>query len=894
MPLVRRMPRYAAKQMGSRDRSTVHEDQHCRCAWMGEGETGVRITPLRPLRSIADTTSEERLALLDAVTIAVRALRERLAGCEVTVDWLERAREGDGDPLQIAVVARSSGTGALVQGDTDDPLLARLAPSLATARQVDVAVAFAMERGVVLLRPYLQDCLARGGRLRFLTGDYRCVTEPDALIRLLDLEGDVSLRVFETKDRQSFHPKAWILRGDAGDLAFVGSSNLSATALTDGIEWNYRVVDARDREGFAAVSQGFERLFAHRRTRALTGGWIDAYRARFANRVAEPREVPSEALAPAQPTPVQGEALAKLAAWREAGNRAGLVVLATGLGKTWLAAFDSRRFARVLFVAHREEILAQAREVFRRVRPSARLGSFTGKAKDFEADVLFASIQSLGRPGHLARFSRDHFDYLVVDEFHHAAAATYRRLIEHFAPRFLLGLTATPERGDGADLLALCGFGVVYRCELGEAVRQGWLCPIRYHGVADDVDYTQIPWRNGRFDPTALDAAIATTRRAELAMRHLERFGGVRTLAFCASTRHADFMADWFRTHGKRAVAVHTEATSAPRTTSLGDLRDGKLDVICCVDMFNEGVDVPAIDTVLMLRPTESRVVWLQQLGRGLRKADGKPHLSVIDTIGNHRSFLDKPRLLLRELCGVGEDREALRQTLRALSSGALELPPGCSVDYELAAIDILDRLLAPRSAEATLRDAYLEFEERHDRRPSASELFADGSLDRAVLHRLGGSWFGFVAAMGGLDSVDAELAREHAAWFAELESTPMQRSYQMLVLQSLIELEAIPGEAALERIVERVAAIAERSDELRREVAASTRRRALRTVLLDSPILALTNQKRGVGSPFFAPSQDPLVCTIRVAPERRGAFVAMTRELVEWRLAEYLGGSRA
>ncbi|MAD79966.1 MAG: hypothetical protein CMJ50_03860 [Planctomycetaceae bacterium] len=277
--------------------------------------------------------------------------------------------------------------------------------------------------------------------------------------------------------------------------------------------------------------------------------WIDAYRERRGSvsfqRVVEVVEESPEP--PPSPHSIQQEALAALKATREAGNEAGLVVLATGLGKTWLAAFDSASedFRRVLFVAHREEILAQAMQTFRRIRPQARLGLYTGKEKSPDADVLFASIQTLGRMHHLSQFAREQFEYIIVDEFHHAAARTYRRLIEHFTPRFLLGLTATPERMDGGDLLALCQENLVYRKDLVAGIEAGLLCPFRYFGVPDEVDYSNIPWRSSRFDEEELTNAVATTRRAENALEQFRQRGGDRTLGFCCSQRHADFMADY-------------------------------------------------------------------------------------------------------------------------------------------------------------------------------------------------------------------------------------------------------------------------------------------------------------------------------------------------------------
>lgn len=675
----------------------------------------------------------------------------------------------------------------LIHGD-DDPLLPHLAACFPRARQVCIAVAFVLDQGVDLIRPFLVDLLANGGDLRLLTGDYFDCTEPRGLERLLDLESEpavlegrsrLDLRMFETRG-QAFHPKAYVFHHDGEGIAFVGSSNLSRTALGNGVEWNYRIVASSDAGGFLSVTRAFEALFVHPHTVPLTADWVRAYRLRRAMSRLGPVEVAAEELAPPEAHPIQREALAALRSTRKLGNRAGLVVLATGLGKTWLSAFDSVAFAqetnvdlvsqRLLFVAHREEILDQALATYRRIRPGSVMGKFTGQAKDADATVLFASIQTLSKRQHLQRFAADHFAYLVVDEFHHAAADTYRRLLDHFRPGFLLGLTATPERTDGGDLLALCGHNLVFRCDLGEGVQARLLSAFRYFGVPDDVDYAAVPWsrQSGRFDEMELTRALATQRRAGNALQQWRQHGGDRTLGFCCSQAHADFMAEHFRQRGVRASAVHAGATSAPRANSLRDLEAGSLQVLFCVDMFNEGVDVPAIDTVLMLRPTESRIVWLQQFGRGLRRVADKT-LRVIDYIGNHRVFLTKVQALLSSVLGRGESHQELRELVLALQRGNAELPEGCEITYDLQVIEVLTNLLRPTTSEELLRESYEEFRIQHGRRPTARELFMNGGLQRETLRRGFGSWFGLVAQMGDLAAPEHEVLQRHAAFLGEI-----------------------------------------------------------------------------------------------------------------------------
>jgi superfamily II DNA or RNA helicase/HKD family nuclease/diadenosine tetraphosphate (Ap4A) HIT family hydrolase len=788
-----------------------------------------------------------------------------------------------GEPL-----VRGSGR---VHGSADDPFLPHLLTDLAHAHEVDVAVAFTLASGVQLIEEHLRDVLARGGRVRLLTGDYLAVTEPEALLRLLDLGDRLELRAFES-GTTSFHLKSYVCVEPSGrGTAFVGSSNLSRTALKEGIEWNWRTVTTRDPVGFATVRRAFQHLFDDPRSVRVDVEWINRYRARRGARKPVDTVVPAEPPLPvAQPHEVQREAMAALAATRAAGNAAGLVVLATGLGKTWLSAFDSVQAAakRVLFVAHRDEILDQALRTFRAIRPTAVLGKYTGTTKEADADVVFASVQTLGRRAHLTRFASNEFDYVVVDEFHHASAATYRRLLDHFTPDFLLGLTATPERTDGADLLALCGENLVYRCDLIEGIRRGLLSQFDYYGVPDAVDYENIPWRNGRFDETELTNRLAVSSRADNALEQLRRRGGTRTLAFCVSQRHADYMCEHFAAAGLRVAAVHSGPSSAPRADSLTKLQAGELDVLFAVDMFNEGVDLPDVDTVLMLRPTESPVLWLQQFGRGLRRREGK-RLKVVDYIGNHRSFLIKPRTLFQlEAEGNAELSAALR--LEDDEIARRFLPPGCSVTYELEAKSLLRELVEARQQTADrLESYYRDFRDRVGTRPTASEAFHDGYDPKAA--RAGyGSWFQFVRQMGDFDSTHDAAEVELREFLQNLEVTPMTRSYKMLVLLAQLAEGEFPGRVSRDRLVTRVRSIARRSALLRSDLGEAIEDDAqLAALLEENPIEAWTGGRGTGGERYFSYENDVFSTTLEILPALREAAADLVSELAEWRLAQYV-----
>jgi superfamily II DNA or RNA helicase/diadenosine tetraphosphate (Ap4A) HIT family hydrolase len=783
----------------------------------------------------------------------------------------------------------------LIKGGPDDPLLPELKHQLAASTGADFAVAFTLRSGLDLVHPHLQDLLDRAnGRVRIITGDYLDATDPDALLRLLDLRGRVECRVFETRaaaaasrSANAFHPKAYLFHHrDGSGTAFVGSSNLSEVALTKGIEWNYRVLESRDRAGWNELKKAFEVLFSSPSTVALTPEWIARYRNRRVA-VTVPDVGPEPPVTIPAPHSIQQEALEALSETRKAGRNAGLVVLATGLGKTWLSAFDSQGFRRVLFVAHREEILGQALETYRAIRPHDSLGRYTGDEKSPEAAVLFASIQTLGRQPHLERFAKEEFDYMVVDEFHHAHAGSYRRLIDHFNPRFLLGLTATPERTDGADLLALCEDNLVYRCDLAEGIRRGLLCPFRYFGVPDTVDYRNIPWRNKRFDENELTKAVATQARAANALEQYRKRAGRRTIAFCVSQIHADFMARYFVEHGVSAKAVHAGPTSAPRAESLEALQDGVLSVLCAVDIFNEGVDVPALDTVMMLRPTESRIVWLQQFGRGLRLNDSDPakKLNVIDYIGNHRSFLLKPQALFGLSAG---DREVLN-LLERVDADTVTLPPGCEVTYELEAKNILRALLRTSgSAVELLTRRYRDFRDTFGVRPTAAEMFREGYNPRVM--RTGfGSWLGFVRSESGLSATDEKALGGMREFLATLEITPMVKSYKMLVLLALLNKEQFPGTVTLVDLALEVDALGRRDPRVSTDLGeAAGNSTGLAKLLRENPVAAWIEGKGTDGVSYFSYEDDTFKTRVELPAELATAGQELVREVVDWRLAEY------
>jgi superfamily II DNA or RNA helicase len=785
-----------------------------------------------------------------------------------------------------------------------------------------VLAAFVQDSGLEALREPLEAALARGARVRLLTGDYLALTQAAALRRLVDWmeeaqargaqaqeggepeperpPGHFEARVVETERLgRSFHPKSWRFEGPGLAAAFVGSSNLSHAALRTGVEWNLRVDRDAHPRAYQQVVEAFEGWWE--RARRLDAPWVERYAAR-ARREARPLPV-GEALPEAppplpEPHPVQREALAALARSRAHGHRRALVVLATGLGKTRLAALDVAAFerelgrrARVLVLAHRAELLVQAAETFRRELPESRFGWFIGERASLEGDVVLASVQKLSRPEHLERLRAGAaFDYAVVDEVHHAAAASYRAVLASLEPRFLLGLTATPERADEGDVLGLFDDHLAYRADVGEGIARGLLVPFAYHGLKDDVAYENIPWRNRRFDPERLAAAVQTEARMRRLWRAWGEHPGTRTLLFCCSVAHARYVRDWLRGQGVRVAAVHSGAESEDRAESLRKLAGGELEALCAVDLFNEGVDVPGVDRVVMLRPTESPVVFLQQLGRGLRKAGAeKTALTVIDFVGNHRVFLDRVRALLA--LGVGEARLSLRDYL--VEGREPELPPGCSVQVELEAKALLAKLLP--SGRSEVERAYRELRETWDRRPTAGELYRMGYRP-STLRGAHEGWLSFVHAEGDLTAEEARALEAGEAWFQELETTPMSKSFKMVLLEALLEAGVPARGMALSELAERSLAILRRSPELLKDLEGvkalgDWRDPEPKTFLgywKVNPVQAWTEK------PWFRVEGERFIQRLPMPEDAREAFLALTQELVDYRLAQYRARQRA
>lgn len=781
-----------------------------------------------------------------------------------------------------------TGSAYRVFGGDRPPLLSALGDHLRRCRRASIAVSFGMRSGVELLGASISAALRRGASIRLLTSDYLDITEPEALEELLALRGDLALRLYHEPDR-SFHAKCYIFEHEEGrHAAFVGSSNLSASALQDGIEWNYMVRETDDGWSILDLLRRFDALFSSPFARPITPELIAAYRAR--RRPRPPESAPSAL--PERPTPnaAQREALVELDRLRAEGERKALVIAATGVGKTLLAAFDSREFRRVLFLAHRQELLEQARASFARVR-EASCGMFVSGRREGDAELVFASVSTLCRAEHLSSFAPDHFDYIVVDEVHHAAAASYRTILNHFSPRFLLGLTATPYRGDNRDVFAICDGNVAYRVTFMEAIALGWLSPFQYWGIFDATDYEVVPWRRGRYDPEALGEAVATRDRAAAILATFSQHPSRAAIGFCASIAHARFMAAFFTENGVAAEAVYAGAGAPDRQGALDRLRGGATRVLFTVDLFNEGLDLPEIDMVLFLRPTESVTVFLQQLGRGLRLAPGKVGLTVLDFIGNYRRAHYKAPLIFGRLEDE-PDRASLRKVLAEHAAGTLELPPGVEIRFEPRIIDLMREMAAkgePRRER--LIAAYREVTETLGRRPTLLEIQRLGRYDAKAYRQEFRSWFRFLAAVDAMSPGERRLEEQAGGFLAELEKSSMTRSYKMVVLRAFLELGGLAAPVPISSLAAAFRAHFAARPAHRRDLGPEIRAirdvsdEALRAHLLRHPVAAWT----GGNVAYFAHDRSTdTFAYIGPATDDMAGFAAAIGERAEFRLETY------
>ncbi|MGV9312544.1 DUF3427 domain-containing protein [Streptomyces sp. NPDC003691] len=680
-----------------------------------EDEVGAESTPHILARHIATSVHHALKQLKhDDQVEAANHILEAIASLTDVQGWSDLSLTVDriaAGPRQLLALAEQEEKGvfairpatplsdaALITNSPDDPSLGfELRAELATADRVDLLCAFVKWHGLRVLEQSLTAAHARGVPIRVITTTYIGATERRALDKLVD-KFNAEVKINYELRATRLHAKAWLFRRNSGyDTAYVGSSNLSKAALLDGLEWNVRLSSVTTPDVLRKFTATFDSYWSERAFEAYDPQ-KDADRVDQALQQAS-RGTTGSSTGPhitlsgleVRPYPHQRDMLERLDVERVVHDRhRNLLVAATGTGKTVMAALDYKnlrkqhgRDLRLLFVAHRQEILRQSLRTYQDVLTDANFGEeMHSGIIPKERNHLFASVQSL-HAQNLDGFAPDHFDVIVIDEFHHGVSPTYKKIIDHFTPIELLGLTATPERMDGRNVQDEFFDGrIAAELRLWEALENDLLSPFHYFGITDNTDLGAISWKRGSYDASELSNLFTgNNARARLVIKAvLDKVSdphAMRALGFCVSVAHAEFMAESFRQANFRAIALSGATPRQQRKEALDALRAGEIQVIFSVDLFNEGLDVPDVDTLLLLRPTASATVFLQQLGRGLRRSDEKAVLTVLDFIGQHRKEF-RFEEQFRALTNLTRKR-----LIASMEAGFPQLPSGCQIILE-------------------------------------------------------------------------------------------------------------------------------------------------------------------------------------------------------------------
>lgn len=669
-----------------------------------------------------------------------------------------------------------------------------LKKSINESDEIIMNVSFIRDSGIKLLINELKEAKEKGKKIKILTSDYMRVTEPNALYRLLEVGG---VKIFDNPSNKSFHPKTYIFKKENQFEIYVGSSNMSYSALITGVEWNYNFRKEKDEE-ITEILEEFGELY-EKNSFELTLEWVREYEKRYRkneygelfdkDEKLENREI--------EPIKFQIPALYELSKTREEGYKKALVIVGTGLGKTYLSVFDSKAFNKILFIAHRDEILREARKSFQSFYGNKKTyGFFNGTKKENNKDIVFASISTLSKDEYLNEtwFSKKSFDYIVVDEFHHSSSKSYLKVLNYFEPEFLLGLTATPDRNDNGDIYKLCDYNIAYECDFRVGINNGWLVPFEYFGIYDDTDYSLIPWRSGKYDLLALENALVVEKRVENIFKKYMEYRKNFTVGFCASINHCKVMNEYFRKKGIKSEIIVGDTPIIKRQEIIERFQQKKIEVIFTVDIFNEGVDIPCIDTLLFLRPTLSYTIFIQQLGRGLRTFDGKDKLRVLDFVGNYKGAELRPAFL------TGEYKRE-KSSINVIDKNYL-LPEGCSTEFDFKLIEYFEKLKRKNiKQEELVKLDYQKLMEVLEKVPTIMETYTFGEIPVHMYIKTFKSWYNFQKEIGVLNEQQKNYSQKAIEFLSFLESTSMTKSYKMPLFLALFD---IPNrEQSIEKIGE-------------------------------------------------------------------------------------------
>ena len=687
-------------------------------------------------------------------------------------------------------------------------LLNELKKNLKECERFYFSVAFINYSGLQLLLDTLKEIETKGVKGKIITTTYLNFTEPKALEKIQEFK-NIDLKVFIANKDIGFHTKAYIFENKDNYKIIIGSSNITQSALKSNIEWNVRIISKEDAPFIKDVLKEYDNLW--NMSSELNDDVLQKYML-FLNEIKKmevKRQLVFESLQPIQPNKMQVRAMENLNRLREHGENKALVIAATGTGKTYMSAFDVRQFnpKRMLFIVHREEILKKAKQTFDKVLKGRNIktGLFTGNKKEYDADYLFATIQTMNR--YYEEFDKSYFDYIVVDEAHRAASDSYVNVMEYFNPKFTLGMTATPERGDSLSVFDLFDNNVALEVRLYEALEDDLVIPFHYFGITDiegaDLEGVNLD------DISEVANRLMINRRVDFIIDKMNFYGHDgkfrKLLGFCVSIEHAKYMAEEFTKRGIKSVALSGADSVATREKYIAKLESDKddLQAIFTVDIFNEGVDIPNINTVLMLRPTNSPIIFIQQLGRGLRKSENKEFLTVLDFIGNH----NKAFLISIALSGARYyDKDSLKV---AVATDFIDVP-GCTniqID-EIAKERILAQIDRENFREMRyLKDEYNQFKSLCGGKIPyrlLDYIKYDGAPDPIKFIDKEKTYLGFVAKIEKDDNLkNLLLDKNFEKILKELNGNlPLKRINEFVILKYLLKNKSISIKQATDEIL--------------------------------------------------------------------------------------------
>ncbi|MDQ0429519.1 superfamily II DNA or RNA helicase/HKD family nuclease [Planomicrobium stackebrandtii] len=677
---------------------------------------------------------------------------------------------------------------------TNETVLNSITEELDSCQSFLFSVAFVTESGLATLKTHLSDLQQKGIKGRILTSTFLNFNQPKVFKELMKIN-NVEVRLSSMK---GFHSKGYIFSHDTHQTLIVGSSNLTAQALKVNYEWNVKLSSHENGEFVSHFYHQFEEVWES--AQPLTEQWITSYEQSYVpmeyrkelTNVAEFPEVytenPLEESINIKPNKMQKAALQEIQAVRESGNDKGLVISATGTGKTYLSAFDVREFApkRMLFIVHREQILQKAKADFIRILGGVEkdFGILSGNLRETDARYLFATIQTISKEETLRQLDPQAFDYILIDEVHKAGAKSYQRVIEHFQPKFLMGMTATPERTDDFNIYELFDYNVAYEIRLQEALEEDMLCPFHYFGVTD-VEYEE-----GVIDEATVFSKLITEERVDHLLQKVYYYGHsgdkVRGLMFCSRKEEAIKLSEELNRRGLKTVALTGQNSQEERILQVERLENGVIDYILTVDIFNEGIDIPSVNQVVMLKQTQSSIIFIQQLGRGLRKHGSKEFVTIIDFIGNYKNNYLIPIALSGER---SQNKDNIRRRMKDTSY----IKGISTVNFEeIAKNRVFSAIKKSNLSDMKiLREAYIELKNRIGHIPQLQDFIHHNSIDPLVIVQKYTTYHQFLLKLKEIDPL-VNAYEEQVLTMLSLEILNGKRLHEILLLELLLKKEKV------------------------------------------------------------------------------------------------------